>query len=156
MIFASFKKWLIEEQKRLPLPEADKNCQTSCARATVVWLIKLEKNWQKYFDVNQLNSVKPFVKTQHDGEYIEGLEAGKNKFFFKSQVYKKIVPIIPQEEETRGFYAIGVKPISGGFITVRPRKTEESEEYGNYVPESDKINIPSDAIKSIKAIGGCA
>jgi hypothetical protein len=156
MLFISFKEWLIEEQKRIPLPEADKNCQTSCARATVVWLIKLEKDWKKYFDENQLKSIQPFVNFLHDGEYVEGLEASKNKFFFKSKTYKKIIPIIPQEEEIRGFYAIGVKPISGGSITIRPRKSKESEEYGNYVSENEKINIPSDAIRSIKAIGGCA
>ena len=40
-----FKNWLIFEAERIPLDQVDdKSCKTTCPKATVIWLIKLEKN----------------------------------------------------------------------------------------------------------------
>jgi len=44
----------------------------------------------------------------------------------------------------------------GGYISIRPRKITQSEEFGNYVPISEKITIPSEIINKILAVGGCA
>jgi hypothetical protein len=168
MVLIEFKNWLFESDDRLrkiSLPQtrtdSDKNCKTSCARSSIVWLIKLKKNWRDYFSPEEAESIlnKKFVRYFHDGDYVEGLQAGKNKFMYKSKIYNKIVDLIPEEEEVRGMESPGVAPIEGGTIYIRPLKPEDHKDknsYGYYVGEEEKIKIPSESIQQIKAVGGCA
>ena len=163
MISLEFKNWLMLEAERISLNQVDDSCKTTCPNSTVIWLITLEENWQQYKNLSpdEVEEIKYFVKEYDGGEYIEGLESGKkNNFKFKSMKYNKEIDIIPQEDEANGTYAIGVtngvKPLSGGSISVRPRKITQSDEFGNYVSISEKITIPSEIISKILAVGGCA
>ena len=157
MINCEFKNWLMLEAERMPLDQVEDSCKTTCPDATVIWLIKLEENWEQYKNLlpEEVEKINYFVKDYDGGKYIEGLESGKkNNFKFKSEIYDKVIDIIPQESEANS--KSGVKPLSGGSISVRPRKITQSEEFGNYVPISEKITIPSEIINKILAVGGCA
>jgi hypothetical protein len=143
MISLEFKNWLILEAERMPLDQVDdKSCKKTCPKATVIWLITLEKNWEQYESLlpDEVQKIKYFVKEYDGGEHIEGLEYSKSNFKFNSEIYDKVIDIIPQEGEANT--KSGVKPLSGGSISVRPRKITQSEEFGNYVSISEKITIP--------------
>jgi len=157
MISLEFKNWLMLEAERMPLDQVDdKSCKKTCPKATVIWLITLEKNWEQYESLlpDEVQKIKYFVKEYDGGEHIEGLEYSKSNFKFNSEIYDKVIDIIPQEGEANT--KSGVKPLSGGSISVRPRKITQSEEFGNYVSISEKITIPSEIINKILAVGGCA
>ena len=48
MINCEFKNWLMLEAERMPLDQVEDSCKTTCPDATVIWLIKLEENWEQY------------------------------------------------------------------------------------------------------------
>jgi hypothetical protein len=150
-----FSDWFFSEASKLPLAQVDKTCQTTCASATVVWLIKLVKNWEKFFDPAIADDVAKYVESHGGSNYIEGLQVNIQDFKFRSIRLGKNTLIIPQEDEVRGISSEGVKPISGS-ITIRPKKPVLSDEHGYYVGLESAIKIPFHAISSIKAVGGCA
>lgn len=154
MIDLKFEEWFITEAERMSLSQVDKACQTTCASATVIWLIELVANWDKVVPKQDVDKFNNFVRF-NGKPYIEGLQVNTENFTFNSKRLGKNSTIIPQEEEVRGIKSVGVKPISGS-ITVRPRKAEMTAEYGNYVGISEAIKLPFNIIQNIKAIGGCA
>ena len=145
----------LEEADRLPLASVDKErCPSTCSSASVVWLVKLSRNWESKVTPEQAERIKQHIMDD-EGEHLEGLQVNTDRFNFQSERLGKVVEIIPQEEEVRGIYAPGVKPISGS-LTIRPRKTAETDAHGNYVGKDSAVRLPSEAIDSVKAIGGCA
>lgn len=154
MINIAFKDWFLLEAERMPLASVDRTCQTTCASATVIWLIELMSNWESILPKEEVEKFSPYVR-EHGASYIEGLQVNTENFEFNSRRLGKRVAIIPQEEEVRGVKSPGVRPVSGS-ITVRPRKPEMTAEHGNYVGMSDAIKVPYNVISKIKAIGGCA
>ena len=154
MINICFREWLFKEAEKIPLPQVDKTCQTTCASATVVWLVKLLKNWDRILSPVEVEKISPFIIDKNNPT-VEGLQVNLDNFKFNSGRLGKVVDIIPQEDEVRGAQSTGAKPISGS-ITVRPRKLDIGVSHGNYVDKNMAVRIPYQAIENIKSIGGCA
>jgi len=154
MINICFREWLFKEAEKIPLPQVDKTCQTTCASATVVWLVKLLKNWDRILSPVEVEKISPFIIDKNNPA-VEGLQVNLDNFKFNSGRLGKVVDIIPQEDEVRGAQSTGAKPISGS-ITVRPRKLDIGVAHGNYVDKNMAVKIPYQAIENVKSIGGCA
>ena len=154
MIQFNFAMWL-NELVELPQVDSDKSCQSVCPTATVVWLIELIDNWRNLALKDQ-EGIENYLENVSGREFIEGLQKSiSDDFIFHSERLEKNVKIIPQEEECRGISSSGVKPLSG-FVIIRPRKKIETVEHGKYVGLHEAVKIPAEAIKKIKAVGGCA
>lgn len=149
-----FRSWLLEAA--LPVLSDKEACQTSCPNATVVWLITLRENWQSLLKPAQVEIINNHLIDYENEPSIEGLQYSKSpNFKFYSKRLEKEVSIIPQEEEVRGLESAGVRPLDG-FVTIRPRETSDTQRFGTYVGQDNRIQIPAAIIKRIKAIGGCA
>ena len=147
----NFSNWFLKEANALPILSDQENCKSSCPKATVVWMIFLEKvipELEKYIEANQ----------SQENPFIIGLQTKMKNVGFYHEKLKKITPLIPQEEQITGIHSKGAKPVSmgdnEGHITIQPEKISETDRHGKY--ELEEIRIPVTAIKSIKAIGGCA
>jgi len=147
----NFSYWFLKEASALPILSDQENCRSSCPKATVVWMIFLERvipELEKYIEANQ----------SQENPFIIGLQTKMKNVGFYHEKLKKITPLIPQEEQITGIHSKGAKPVSmgdnEGHITIQPEKISETDRHGKY--ELEEIRIPVTAIKRIKAIGGCA
>jgi len=147
----NFSYWFLKEANALPILSDQETCKSVCPRATVVWMISLE---------NVPPELEQYIKNNQSEQnpFIIGLQTKIKNVGFYHEKLGKITPLIPQEEQLTGIHSKGAKPISigdnGGFITIRPEKTSETNRHGKY--EETEIRIPVTVIKNIKAIGGCA
>jgi len=91
MINCEFKNWLMLEAERMPLDQVEDSCKTTCPDATVIWLIKLEENWEQYKNLlpEEVEKIKHFVKEYDGGQYIEVLKAVKKIILNLSLKYTK-------------------------------------------------------------------
>jgi len=146
----NFLSWFLQEAN-LTILSNQETCRSVCPKATVVWMISLDKvipELEEYIQANQ----------SQENPVIIGLQTKMKNVGFYHEKLKKITPLIPQEEQLIGIHSKGAKPVSmsddEGTITIRPEKILETDRHGKY--EDQEIRIPVSIIKNIKAIGGCA